>query len=80
LAALLLSGSLSAAQTPNNTDRMQELEREVEAARHRLMDWAGLTRYGSEDTEVPPPKAGENRAVFLGDDITEKWEGPFFPG
>jgi len=80
LAALLLSGSLFAAQTPNNTDRVQELEREVEAARHRLMDWASLTRYGSDDTEVPPPKPGENRVVFLGDDITEKWEGPFFPG
>ncbi len=44
------------------------------------MDWAGLTRYGSDDTEIPPPKPGENRVVFLGDDITEKWEGPFFPG
>jgi len=79
-AALLLSGSLGTAQTPNNSDRVQELEREVEAARHKLMDWAGLTRYGSEDTEVPPPKPNENRVVFLGDDITEKWEGPFFPG
>jgi hypothetical protein len=46
LAALLFSGSLLAGQTPNNSDRVQELEREVEAARHRLMDWAGLTRYG----------------------------------
>ena len=44
------------------------------------MDWAGLTRYGSDDTEIPPPKPGENRVVFLGDDITEKWEGPFFSG
>ena len=44
------------------------------------MDWASLKRYGSDDTEVPPPKPGENRVVFLGDDITEKWEGPFFPG
>ena len=79
-AALLLLGSLGTAQTPNNSDRVQELEREVEAARHKLMDWAGLTRYGSEDTEVPPPKPNENRVVFLGDDITEKWEGPFFPG
>src|SRR5438309_7157538 len=80
LAALALLGPLLAAQTPQDSDRVRELEREVEAARHRLMDWAGLTRYGSDDTEIPPPKPGENRVVFLGDDITEKWEGPFFSG
>jgi lysophospholipase L1-like esterase len=48
--------------------------------RHRLlMDWGGLTRYGSENTELPRPKATEDRVVFLGDQITEKWT-PFFPG
>jgi len=49
---------------------------------HRLFtDWAGLTRYGSEDTEIRPPKPGENRVVFLGDEITELWGGAgFFPG
>ena len=52
---------------------------------HRLLiDWAGLTRYGSDDTEIPPPKSGENRVVFLGDQITEGWgkdgNGEFFPG
>jgi lysophospholipase L1-like esterase len=48
--------------------------------RHRLLtDWGGLNRYGSENTEVPKPKRGENRVVFLGDQITEKW-APFFPG
>ena len=52
---------------------------------HRLLtDWAGLTRYGSDDTEIPPPKPGENRVVFLGDQITEEWgkdgKGDFFPG
>jgi lysophospholipase L1-like esterase len=60
-----------------------DLERLVNAQRKILTDWAGLTRYGSDDTEVPPPKPGENRVVFLGDDITENWgegEAPFFPG
>jgi lysophospholipase L1-like esterase len=80
LAALSLLGPLLVGQTPDKNDRVQALEREVEAARHRLMDWAGLTRYGSENTELPSPQPGENRVVFLGDDITEKWEGPFFPG
>lgn len=46
------------------------------------MDWAGLNRYGSEDTELRAPKPGENRVVFLGDQITEDWgaDGAFFPG
>ena len=60
-----------------------DLERLVNAQRKLLTDWAGLTHYGSEDTEVAPPKPGENRVVFLGDDLTENWgEGqtPFFPG
>jgi lysophospholipase L1-like esterase len=47
---------------------------------HRLLtDWAGLTRYGSENAELRAPKPGENRVVFLGDQITELWSD-FFPG
>lgn len=52
--------------------------------RQLLLDWASLTRYGSEDSEVRPPKASENRVVFLGDQITEEWgvesNGEFFSG
>jgi lysophospholipase L1-like esterase len=51
--------------------------------KHLLTDWASLTRYGSENTELRPPKPGENRVVFLGDQITEQWTpvaGKFFPG
>ncbi len=59
------------------------LERLVEAQRHLLGDWGGLTRYGSEDAELRPPAPGEGRVVFLGDDITENWgrgNAKFFPG
>jgi acyl-CoA thioesterase I len=46
-----------------------------------FLDWAGLTRYGSDNAELRPPKPGENRIVFLGDQITENWpETAFFPG
>jgi lysophospholipase L1-like esterase len=51
--------------------------------RHLLIDWAGLTHYGSENAELRPPKPGEDRVVFLGDQITEQWgagDGRFFPG
>jgi lysophospholipase L1-like esterase len=57
---------------------------ESNPALHRLlMDWAGLTRYGSENAELRAPKPGEDRVVFLGDDLTERWgsgSAPFFPG
>ena len=56
-----------------------------EAAKYRrlLSDWASLNRYGSENTEVPPPAPGERRVVFIGDQITERWgteRATFFPG
>ena len=50
-----------------------------DAQRRLLTDWGGLTRYGSENAEIRAPKPGENRVVFLGDQITERWTG-FFPG
>ncbi|HTP33239.1 MAG TPA: SGNH/GDSL hydrolase family protein [Candidatus Acidoferrales bacterium] len=77
LLPLLAAGA--AAQTPDPAQRIQELERQVAVQRKLLVDWGGLTRYGSEDTELSKPKPGENRVVFLGDQITEKWS-PFFPG
>ena len=48
-----------------------------------LIDWAGLTHYGSDNAELRNPKPGEDRVVFLGDEITERWgvgSAAFFPG
>jgi len=56
---------------------------QAQTLHHLLRDWGGLTRYGSENTELRVPKAGEDRVVFLGDQITERWgggEAKFFPG
>src|SRR5450759_2986054 len=53
------------------------------ALRHLLHDWGGLIRYGSENADLGPPKPGENRVVFLGDDLTDLWgraSAKFFPG
>jgi lysophospholipase L1-like esterase len=72
LAGFVLLGWSANAQTNDSTK-----------VRHLLIDWAGLTRYGSEDAELRAPKPGENRVVFLGDQITEQWgagNGKFFPG
>ncbi len=58
-----------------------ELEQRLAAYRRLLSDWGGLTRYGSEDSELKPPAPGERRIVFIGDQITESWGngGRFFP-
>jgi lysophospholipase L1-like esterase len=54
-----------------------------ERYRRLLSDWASLNRFGSENTEVPPPAPGEARVVFIGDQITEVWNtawSKWFPG
>jgi lysophospholipase L1-like esterase len=61
----------------------QTMAQSIQALKHQLSDWAGLTRYGSENTELRPPAPGEDRVVFLGDQITERWgqgSAKFFPG
>ena len=46
-------------------------------------DYGNTARYAAEDAKVPPPAAGEERVVFMGDSITDGWGrgiGVFFPG
>jgi lysophospholipase L1-like esterase len=77
---LVVSGG---AQTQDADRRIQALEKQVAAQRRLLNDWGGLTRYGSDNTELRPPAPNESRVVFLGDEITERWgsgEAKFFPG
>ena len=72
--------SQAAGQDPSST--IARLEQRLASYRRLLSDWGGLTRYGSEDSEIKPPAPGENRVVFIGDQITEVWGrgGRFFPG
>lgn len=59
--------------TPAQVDRM----------RKQLADWPDLARYRAEDEALPPPAPGEQRVIFLGDSITDRWGrrvGVFFPG
>lgn len=41
-------------------------------------DWAYLERYRAENTALGPPRAGENRVVFMGNSITDGW-AKYFP-
>ena len=82
LAAVALAG-LARGQSGDAASTIADLERERAAYIHLLSDWGGLTRYGSENTELRPPAPGVNRVVFLGDDITEMWgrgKTKFFEG
>lgn len=53
------------------SDRVQSLERQLTAQTRVTRDWGGLIRYGSDNSELRPPAPGEERVVFLGDQITE---------
>ena len=75
---------LVSAQSPRDcASTLTALEQRLEEQRRMLADWAGLIRYGSENTELPHSAPGEDRVVFLGDEITENWgrgAAKFFPG
>lgn len=78
---LLGAAGVMAQNAPAEPSRAQ-LEQELDAYRRILLDWGGLTHYGSENAELRYNPA-ENRVVFLGDEITEKWgqgSAQFFPG
>ena len=80
---LIFFTCFAGAQRRAPREASQALRTRVEAQARMLRDWGGLTRYGSENTEIPPPLPGERRVVFLGDETTERWgkgEAKFFPG
>jgi lysophospholipase L1-like esterase len=86
ISVLLLSigyGRIAGAQvSADSSARIAELEQQVARYLRLLGDWGGLTRYGSADAELGPAKPGEQRVVFIGDDITEAWSAGarrFFP-
>ncbi|MGE0886724.1 MAG: SGNH/GDSL hydrolase family protein [Blastocatellales bacterium] len=80
---VVLAGLVVARSPQDCASTIAALEQRVEAQRRLLADWAGLIHYGSENAELPKPKPFENRVVFLGDEITERWgqgKAKFFPG
>jgi hypothetical protein len=72
MAASILAACLVTAQTPD-AQTVQALQHRLDAQKKLLKDWGGLIRYGSENSELQPPKPGEDRVVFLGDQVTEMW-------
>ena len=83
LLAVMVSTQPLHAQSPTDSAaRIAELEQQVTRYLRLLGDWGGMTRYGSANAELPPPAPGDQRVVFIGDDITETWSatGRFFAG
>ena len=91
--SLAVSGCL--AQSTGTTSQSQpaqpqsvdpELERlipQLQRAHIALNDWPNLGRYRDANASTPPPAAGDNRVVFMGDSITDGWgkgQAKFFPG
>lgn len=79
---LMLVSSPAAPQT-SGALRAESAEQQLAIYKRLLADWAGLSRYGSDDSELPAPAAGESRVVFIGDQIIEMWGSggrKFFPG
>ncbi len=82
LLALLATGTGLWGEQPCS-DRVESLERRLAAQTRTLRDWGGLIRYGSDNSELHPPADGDNRVIFLGDQITDFWgrgAARFFPG
>ena len=74
LLGLAVLSCLVSAQSPRDCASVTSaLEQRLESQRRLLADWAGLIHYGSENTELPAPKPGADRVVFLGDEVTENW-------
>jgi lysophospholipase L1-like esterase len=79
---LLLCAAMAWAQD-SPADRIKSLERELKQQKRTLRDYGGLNRYGSENSELPPPANSVDRVIFFGDQITEYWNrgrDQFFPG
>lgn len=72
IVVLLAAGAALYCQEPCS-DRLQSLQRQLTAQSRAMRDWGGLIRYGSDNSELAPAAPGENRVVFLGDQITEFW-------
>jgi acyl-CoA thioesterase I len=80
--ALIASVAAENSRSQEPAATVAELQQRLAAYRRLLSDWGGLTRYGSEDSELKAPAPGERRVVFIGDQITERWGSGanFFPG
>src|SRR5436190_10455278 len=84
LLAFLVITSNAQTPAPTSTDPCAEQKTRLDRAEARLKDWPQLARYHDDNTKVGVPAKTDQRVVFMGDSITDGWDGPkmggFFPG
>jgi lysophospholipase L1-like esterase len=80
LAIILLgAGFMPALAQNNNGNQPPAMTQEQRDAFRKAMedqrrnDWANLTRYKQDNTNIGLPAKGENRVVFMGNSITDFW-------
>ncbi|MGD9562946.1 MAG: SGNH/GDSL hydrolase family protein [Pyrinomonadaceae bacterium] len=80
--AILLSSITLLGQTPSPSPLNAEAEKKrADMFQQRYFNYANYARYREANAELPPPKKGEDRVVFLGDSITDSWKlAEYFPG
>lgn len=89
-AALALSFALvsrpAGSQTnpvPAGADNAAQVQTQLDKDEKILQDWANLSRYRQENSQLAIPDGTADRVVFMGDSITDAWgrtRGVFFPG
>jgi acyl-CoA thioesterase I len=81
MAWIMAAAATADAQSTGAGSQADAVEQKLAVYKQLLTDWAGLTRYGSDNSELGAPRPGEDRVVFFGDDATDLWSGAgFFPG
>lgn len=77
------SGAAPQTAAPSSTSADSAMARQLAADSAFRNDYANFARYGEENRQLAPPRAGEKRVVFMGNSITEGWVTHFptlFPG
>jgi lysophospholipase L1-like esterase len=75
-ALLLLSLQISQAQSTTAPANCVETKSQLQRAQTVLNDWPALQRYHEKNKSVSEAGKGEQRVVFMGDSITDSWDGP----
>jgi len=82
LLSVILVSCCALAQQPKPLTGAEKLA-QYRASRTQLLmdDFGELSRYQAANAELPPPRPGEQRVVFFGDSITDRWKlDDYFPG
>ena len=61
----------SPTSTTSQTEALPPTPKQIAHMEEMLQDWPDLGRYRAANAALPPPAAGENRVVFMGDSITD---------